>query len=141
MNGKLNLSTVKHVILDEADRMLDMGFQKDIENIFYYAYTETNKPQTLLFSATLPDWVRDITRKYTSDNVQRFDLITTAVKSAILVDHKSVQCSQDQHAEVVNHFVKKHCGPKGKVLVFTATKRAAENLAWKLGRNADYITG
>jgi len=140
LRGKLNLSTVKHVILDEADRMLDMGFQRDIEDIFSYAYTESNKPQTLLFSATLPNWVRDITRKYTSDNMQRFDLITTAVKSAILVDHVSVQCTAYQHADVVDHFVRKHCGRDGKALVFTATKRAAERLARQLP-NADYITG
>merc|ERR1712193_305436 len=139
--GNLDISTVRHVVLDEADRMLDMGFQKDIEQIFTYAYTKSNKPQTLLFSATLPGWVRDLTRRYTSENMQQFDLITSAVKSAILVDHKAVKCQWRQHPEIVKHFVKKHCGQDGKALVFTQTKRQAEDLAQWLGRNADYITG
>merc|ERR1711962_951858 len=142
--GQLNLSTVKHVILDEADRMLDMGFQRDIEEIFSYAYTSDNKPQTLLFSATLPNWVRDITRRYTSDNMEQFDLITTAVKSAILVDHKRINCVKHQHQDIVKHLVEKHCGRDGKALVFTQTKREAENLSYLLrdaGIRADYITG
>merc|ERR1711962_32373 len=142
--GQLNLSTVKHVILDEADRMLDMGFQRDIEEIFSYAYTKDNKPQTLLFSATLPNWVRDITRKYTSDNMEQFDLITTAVKSAILVDHKRINCVKHQHQDIVKHLVEKQCGKDGKALVFTQTKREAENLSYLLrdaGIRANYITG
>merc|ERR1711962_1422420 len=142
--GQLNFSTVKHVILDEADRMLDMGFQRDIEEIFSYAYTKDNKPQTLLFSATLPNWVRDITRKYTSDNMEQFDLITTAVKSAILVDHKRINCVKHQHQDIVKHLVEKQYGRDGKALVFTQTKREAENLSYLLrdaGIRADYITG
>src|SRR5690606_23087315 len=50
--GYMNLNTVKHVVLDEADRMLDIGFHDDILRIFSYLPKEGR--QTLMFSATMP---------------------------------------------------------------------------------------
>src|SRR5690606_24422345 len=55
--GYMNLSTVKHVILDEADRMLDIGFYDDILRIFSYL---PKHRQTLMFSATMPKKIRDL---------------------------------------------------------------------------------
>lgn len=54
-------SQVRYAILDEADQMLDMGFEEDMENIL------GNVPegrQTLLFSATLPKWVNKVARRF-----------------------------------------------------------------------------
>jgi len=53
---------VKHVVLDEADEMLDMGFGKDIESIL--SSIDMERSQTLLFSATTPDWINSISRQY-----------------------------------------------------------------------------
>lgn len=58
--AKLDLSQVKTVVLDEADRMLDMGFQEDILSIIGYTPA---KRQTLLFSATYPDTIESISRR------------------------------------------------------------------------------
>lgn len=52
MNG------VKYIILDESDRMLDMGFQTEMDKIFDGIHE--NEKQVLLFSATLPEWVQNV---------------------------------------------------------------------------------
>lgn len=54
--GVLSLTNVNHVILDEVDQMLDMGFATDVDDIIKDIYKK-ERPQTLLFSATLPPWV------------------------------------------------------------------------------------
>jgi len=61
LRGKLNLSKVKKIVLDEADRMLEMGFQEDMTSIFSYVPL---KRQTLLFSATYPVEIEAISRAY-----------------------------------------------------------------------------
>ena len=58
--GYVDMSTVKHLILDEADRMLDMGFHDDIMQI---VGTIPKQRQTLLFSATMPPKIRDLSKK------------------------------------------------------------------------------
>ncbi len=67
MTGKLNLSHVKHIVLDEADRMLDMGFYDDIMKIIKFI---PNKPQIILFSATMPPKIRTLAEKILIDPVQ-----------------------------------------------------------------------
>ena len=58
----LELSGVEHVILDEADQLLERGFTEDIEKILSHTKLkcEKNKTQFLLFSATLPSWVENM---------------------------------------------------------------------------------
>ena len=64
--GTLRLENLKMIILDEADRMLDMGFREDIENVLEQAPAER---QTVLFSATLPRAIQDLIRRYTHEPV------------------------------------------------------------------------
>ena len=64
--GTLSLKEVTTVVLDEADRMLDMGFREDIEKILSQAVPER---QTVLFSATVPPPIQDIIRRFTKDAV------------------------------------------------------------------------
>lgn len=72
---QLKLDNVHHVILDEVDRMLDMGFSADVEKILSQVYESDSKPQTLLFSATLPKWVSDVCKRYVSPNCKTITLI------------------------------------------------------------------
>ncbi len=65
--GTLKLDAVTTVVLDEADRMLDMGFREDIEKILSQAPAER---QTVLFSATVPPVIRDLIRRFTRDAAQ-----------------------------------------------------------------------
>ncbi len=64
--GTLRLDDIQTIILDEADRMLDMGFRDDIETILQKAPEDR---QTVLFSATLPRGIQDLIRRYTRDAV------------------------------------------------------------------------
>nr|XP_011468632.1 PREDICTED: DEAD-box ATP-dependent RNA helicase 53-like [Fragaria vesca subsp. vesca] len=59
--GVLNLSEVQFVVLDEADQMLQVGFQEDVEIILERL---PKKRQTLMFSATMPTWIKNLTRNY-----------------------------------------------------------------------------
>lgn len=63
-SGAIKLDKIKHLILDEADRMLDMGFHDDILRIISYLPKER---QTLLFSATMPPKIRDLARRILKD--------------------------------------------------------------------------
>ncbi len=75
--GKIRFDRVDHVVLDEVDRMLDMGFQDSVEEILKSIYTEerTTRPQTLFFSATCPHWVKKIAQKYMAKDFEFIDLI------------------------------------------------------------------
>ena len=63
----LNLSTIKFVILDEADEMLNMGFKEDLDDILSYTGDTKN---TWLFSATMPKEIRNIVKNYMSNPVE-----------------------------------------------------------------------
>jgi hypothetical protein len=68
---KLRLEAVRFAVLDEADQMLDMGFEQDMETILSDIPSER---QTMLFSATLPSWVKKVARKY-QKNPEVLDLV------------------------------------------------------------------
>ena len=68
---KLRLESVRYAVLDEADQMLDMGFEQDMETILGEIPPAR---QTLLFSATLPSWVKKVARKY-QKNPEVLDLV------------------------------------------------------------------
>lgn len=57
---------IRFAVLDESDQMLDMGFEEDMEKILRNA---PEKRQTMLFSATLPGWVKKVSRKYLQDHL------------------------------------------------------------------------
>lgn len=79
--GSLDLSGISHVILDEADEMLDMGFRDDIESILRSTPEEI---RMLLFSATMPNEIRDIARKFMGEYeeiaVQKQDVANTSIE-------------------------------------------------------------
>jgi len=60
--GTLSLGNIRHVVLDEADEMLDMGFSKDIEEIL--GFVDMEKSQCVLFSATTPTWIERLAKQY-----------------------------------------------------------------------------
>ena len=78
----LNLGAIEHLILDEADEMLNMGFIDDMEEIM--AYTNANK-RTLLFSATMPHKIKELAKKY----MEGYELLT--VKKAPLTTNLTEQ--------------------------------------------------
>lgn len=73
--GNIDFSGLKTVVLDEADVMLKLGFKEDIEKILAKAREVCNKDlQIVLFSATIPSWIKDIAREHMKPNFKMIDL-------------------------------------------------------------------
>jgi len=76
--GRLKLDKIEYVVLDEADEMLKMGFAEDIEKILSGVAKEDprdNTHQTLLYSATMPSWVKQVSSKYLKPDHKHVDLV------------------------------------------------------------------
>ena len=65
-SSKISLENLEILVIDEADRMLDMGFKSDIDTIFKASPKNTFRPQTLMYSATFPDKVKKLAKQYLS---------------------------------------------------------------------------
>ncbi|HEV3403579.1 MAG TPA: DEAD/DEAH box helicase [Gaiellaceae bacterium] len=122
----VKLHDVAILILDEADRMLDMGFKPQVEKIMRSLPTER---QTMLFSATLDGEVGELARSYTR-NPAHFEAALPVEQEGGEVDHRFVSVTADGKvealiAELENDRV---------ALVFVRTKRGADRLVQKLTR-------
>lgn len=124
--GNIDLSKVEYVVLDEADEMLSVGFADAIETILQ-ATPETR--QTMLFSATLNDDIRRISRKYLKDPVV-VDLVGEGKSQAAQsVEHLKVKVGRTRTRVLADLLTVYN--PE-KAIVFTRTKREADELANEL---------
>ncbi|XP_006023204.2 nucleolar RNA helicase 2 isoform X1 [Alligator sinensis] len=131
-NGKLELCKLKHVVLDEVDQMLDMGFAEQVEDILRVAYKKDSEdnPQTLLFSATCPNWVYDVAKKYMKSRYEQIDLIGKRTqKAATTVEHLAIECHWTQKEAVIGDVIQVYSGSHGRTIVFCETKKEANELA------------
>ncbi|MGZ5286822.1 MAG: DEAD/DEAH box helicase [Flavisolibacter sp.] len=123
----INLEEIKYVVLDEADEMLNMGFQEDIEFILQ------NTPQrdsTWLFSATMPPEIRKVSKKYMKEPAEiTVGKMNTANKN---VDHQFVITSAQHRYETLKRLI--DFNPGMYAIVFTRTKADAQEIAEKLTR-------
>src|SRR6478609_1413285 len=123
----INLEEIKYVVLDEADEMLNMGFQDDIEFILQ------NTPQrdsTWLFSATMPPEIRKVSKKYMQQPVEiTVGKMNTANKN---VDHQYFVTSAQHRYETLKRLIDFNPGMYG--IIFTRTKADAQEIAEKLTR-------
>ena len=126
--GHLDLSTVEILILDEADRMLDMGFIHDVKKVL--ALLPQDK-QSLLFSATFSDEIRDLANGLLK-NPQSIQVTprNTTVQRITQVIHP---VGRGKKKEVLLHIIQQHNW--SQVLVFTRTKFGANNVADYLTKN------
>ncbi|XP_016044076.1 nucleolar RNA helicase 2 [Erinaceus europaeus] len=131
-NAKLDLTKLKHVVLDEVDQMLDMGFADQVEEILSVAYKKDSEdnPQTLLFSATCPHWVYNVAKKYMRTTYEQVDLIGKKTqKAAITVEHLAIKCHWTQRAAVIGDVIRVYSGFTGRTIIFTETKKEAQELS------------
>jgi len=127
---------VEHVVLDEVDRMLDMGFQDSVEEILKSVFFEGRgkKAQTLFFSATCsatcPPWVKRTAQKFISDDFKFIDLIgDSKLKTATTVEHLAIQCSYHDRASTIGSVLQVYSGKHGRAMIFCETKRDCDELA------------
>jgi ATP-dependent RNA helicase RhlE len=124
----VNLSHVEIFVLDEADRMLDMGFIPDIKRIMALL---PKKRQNLLFSATFSEEIR----KLADQMLNHPELIEVARRNAAAetVSHLVYKCAQEQKRALLEHIVRERNADQ--MLVFMRTKHGASRLARQLERD------
>ncbi len=134
--GDVRLGGVREIVLDEADRMLDMGFIRDIDKIFRHLPA---RRQTLLFSATMPNDVRKLADRYLRN--PEFVRAETGPTATELTDQFHVFVRGDKFANLLALYdVEK----PAKSVIFTRTKHGAKRLAKRLagqGYKADALQG
>ncbi|MFO7999807.1 MAG: DEAD/DEAH box helicase [Marinilabilia sp.] len=125
--GYVKMDTLKHLILDEADRMLDMGFYEDIMQIVSYL---PQKRQTLMFSATMPVKIRNMARELLTDP-EEVNIAMSKPAEGILQGAYLVY--ENQKIPLVNTLL------KGKdlksILVFSSTKQKVKDIHRSLRQN------
>ena len=117
----IDLSAVEIVTLDEADRMLDMGFLPSLRRVLQAVPTSR---QTLLFSATLPAAVVELSRQFTRGPL-RVD-VSPAEPVAPMITHRIHAVDPDRKRALLQHVLTE--APGGRALVFCKTKRGADRV-------------
>jgi len=132
--GYVKFDNIKYLILDEADRMLDMGFYDDIMKIVSFL---PKKRQTLMFSATMPPKIRtlagQILHKPTELNIELSKPAEGILQAAYLV-------FEEQKTALINHLIKDKQEYES-ILVFTSTKSNVSKIVRKLKKDDFSIEG
>ncbi|HEU4944825.1 MAG TPA: DEAD/DEAH box helicase [Solirubrobacterales bacterium] len=124
--GAISLKSVRILVLDEADRMLDMGFKPAVNRIVGHT---PEQRQTLFFSATLEGATGKLASAYTRD--PRHHTHAAPERSKAEIEHRFVHV--DSQAEKLDHLAGALQGPDGgRTLVFVRTKRGADRLVKRL---------
>lgn len=124
-HGSIQLENVKYVVLDEADRMLDMGFIDDIKFILFYVNDDR---QTCLFSATMPPEILRLAQEYMKD-IQQIRLNEEEL-SLETIDQSYLIVQEREKFKHLCNLIRSR--DKKQTIVFAATKQRTQKLAWEL---------
>ncbi len=125
----VSLASVRILVLDEADRMLDMGFQPQVDRILREV---PKRRQTMLFSATLDGLVGRLAREYTHDAVTHE--VHSSKPTVELAEHQFVPVEKDERVDALISLLRRE---GGTTLVFVRTKRGADRLAKRLTKSGE----
>lgn len=130
--GAIKLDQVSFLVLDEADRMLDMGFEKEIKKVMASSRQDR---QTLMFSATWPREVQDIGKGYMQNPIR----VNVGEKDRLTSNHRVEQNVEviepgDKDARLLQLLEKYHKGQKERMLIFGLYKKETERVATMLQR-------
>lgn len=123
--GKTNLRRVTYLVLDEADRMLDMGFEPQIRKIIGQIRPDR---QTCMWSATWPKDVRQLASDFLNDFIQ-----VNVGSMDLSANHRITQIVEvvsdfEKRDKMIKHLEKIMDDPKNKAIIFTGTKRVADDI-------------
>jgi len=134
---QMNLENLEFLVLDEADKMLDLGFAEELDSILS---SIPDKRQNLLFSATYPQKMLAIASRITKEAIEVNVEGEEATVENIL--QRVIQVNIENRSPLLRHLIKQE--KLGQVLVFMANKRATDNIAMKFkkhGFNAQSFHG
>lgn len=126
INSKISLDSVEYLVLDEADRMLDMGFYDDIMKISKYL---PKKRQTLLFSATMPVKIRTLAKNILN-NPAEINIAISKPNEAI--KQMAYVCYEPQKIGLIEHIFSSPV--ESKTIIFSSSKIKVKDLAHRLKR-------
>ena len=126
--GYVDFSKVKHLVLDEADKMLDMGFTDDLMSIISKL---PEKRQTLMFSATMPNKIRELAKKILKDPEE----ITLSISKPAEGVKQAVYLTYDnQKVPLIKHILKER-PDYSSIIIFTSSKRKVSEIVHSLRKN------
>ena len=128
-SNAIKLDRVKTLVLDEADRMLSLGFADEISELLALMPSKAGQKQTLLFSATFPDQVKSLTQKLLNDPVE----IQLQSADASTLVQRVFTVNKGEKTSVLAHLIKQN--EWQQALIFVNAKNSCEHLAYKLSKH------
>jgi ATP-dependent RNA helicase DDX21 len=116
--------------------MLKMGFKDDVDKILKFLQSKSKSPhQTLLFSATLPEWIMSLSKKYLKPNHKVINMIPLSENScSTTIKHYKMEISKRNRASVIRDLIQEFVPKQGLCIIFCETKRETTILQDELSK-------